>query len=110
MKQHSRLASAAAISLFSALSVAADWSGTVSLIKVSMVSPAVLFQLSGELKSPARCNEEKMYAVDLGAPGGEAIFELLKYAYINKLPVEADSLGTCAVYWKAEGVKNILLR
>jgi len=90
--------------------MAADWSGTVTAIKASTVSKAVLFSLSGELKDTARCNETGMYAIDLGAPGGETIFELIKYAYVNKLPVEANGLGTCAVYWKAEGVKDILLQ
>ena len=88
---------------------AADWTGTVSEIRVSTVSQAVLFKLSGKISDRARCNEYSMYAIDLGTPGGESIFELIKYAYLNGLTVQANSLGTCAVYWKAEGVKDITL-
>ncbi len=88
---------------------AADWTGTVSEIRVSTVSQAVLFRLSGKISDQARCNEYGMYAIDLGTPGGESIFELIKYAYLNDLTVQANSLGTCAVYWKAEGVKDITL-
>ena len=88
---------------------AADWTGTVSEIRVSTVSPAVLFRLSGKLENKARCNEYEMYAIDLGSPGGESVFELIKYAYLNGLTVQANSLRTCAVYWKAEGVKDITL-
>ena len=88
---------------------AADWTGTVSEIKVSTVSQAVLFKLSGKISDRARCNEYSMYAIDLGTPGGASIFELIKYAYLNGLTVQANSLGTCAVYWKAEGVKDITL-
>lgn len=89
---------------------AADWAGTVSLLKTSTNSGAILFQLSGKAKSTVRCNENNMYAITLGSPGGQAMFDLLKYAYINKLPVEANSLGTCSVYWKAESAKDIVLK
>ncbi len=88
---------------------AADWTGTVSEIRVSTISPAVLFRLSGKLDNKARCNEYEMYAIDLNSPGGESVFELIKYAYLNGLTVQANSLRTCAVYWKAEGVKDITL-
>ena len=96
--------------VLSASSYAEDWSGTVTTIQSSTLSKAVLFQLSGELKDAARCNESKMYAIDLSSPGGEAVFDLIKYAYLNKLPIQATSLHTCAVYWKAEGVKEVFLK
>jgi len=87
-----------------------DWSGKVTLIKASTVSPAILFQLSGKLRGADRCNEYGMYAIDLSAPGGNALFELLVHAYVYDLSVQASSLGTCAVYWKAEGVKELILQ
>ncbi len=90
--------------------LSADWSGTVTYIKSSTVSNAVLFGLSGELEDPVRCNESKLYSIDLSAPGGETIFELIKYAYVNKLSVKANSLRTCVDYWKAEGVKEVVLQ
>lgn len=100
---------ACVLCLLSPALMAEEWSGTVTVIKSFAVSKAVLFKLSGELKSPARCNDLKMYAINLESPGGEAIFDLIKYAHVNKILVKANSLGTCSVYWKAEGVKDIVL-
>lgn len=89
---------------------AGEWHGKVIGLRASNVSNAVLFKLSGELEKPARCNEWKMYAIDLGNPGGKPVFELVKYAFINDFTVEARSLGTCRTHWKSEGVKEIYLR
>jgi len=89
---------------------AGEWRGKVIELRASNVSNAVLFKLSGELEKPASCNEWKMYAIDLGHPGGKPVFELVKYAFINGLTVEARSLGTCRTHWKSEGVKEIYLR
>ncbi|WP_370979948.1 hypothetical protein [Agaribacterium sp. ZY112] len=101
----------ALVFLFGTSSVlAASWSGEVVMIKAMTPSEAVLFQLSSELKEPARCNEHKAYAIDLSAPGGMALFDLVRHAYLNGLRVEAESLNTCAVFWKAEGVKSITLK
>jgi hypothetical protein len=51
-----------------------------------------------------------MYALDLKTPGGRAVYELIKLAYVEKRPLEARSLGTCSVHWKSEGVKNVVLK
>ncbi len=98
------------LALWAPLAPAADWAGRVTAIEAMTVSRAVLFSLSGELKGASRCNEYGMYAIDLSAPGGGALFELLMHAYVHDLEVEAESLNTCAVYWKAEGLKRLVLR
>lgn len=89
---------------------AGSWSGKVVELRASNVTNTILFSLSGELEKPASCNEWKMYAIDLRNPGGEQVFELVKYAYLNNLAIEASSLGTCRSHWKSEGVKEVLLR
>ncbi len=88
---------------------AAEWQGHVTEVKASIVSKTVLFKLSGDLKAFARCNESGMYAVDLKKAGGEIIFDLLKYAAVNNLPLKAYSLNACHSYWKAENVKELVL-
>ena len=98
------------LSAFGSSLYAADWSGTVTTLRASNTSNTVLFELSNELDSPARCNEFRMYAIDLDSKGGNAVFELVKYAYIKKIPIEANSLKTCKVHWKSEGVKDIYLK
>ena len=92
------------------LGQAADWQGQVTTLRASNTSDVVLFALDGKLKSAASCNEFQMYAVDLRLPGGSALYQLLTDAFIHDLAVEANSLGTCKSYWKAEGVKEIFLR
>lgn len=91
-------------------SYASQWAGTVIQIKAQTISKTVLFRLSGDIDSPARCNEANMYAIDLQSPGGKVVFDLIKYAYLNQLPVTAKSLHTCEAHWKSEGVKEIVLQ
>lgn len=85
------------------------WQGKVLEIRASNVSGAILFRLSGDIKKPASCNDWKMYAIDPGLPGGEQVFELVKFAFLNELDVEARGLGTCRTHWKSEGVKEVSL-
>lgn len=89
---------------------AGQWRGNVIELRASNISSAVLFKLSGKLEKAASCNAWEMYAIDLNNPGGSAVFELVKYAYLNGLTVEARSLGTCLTHWKSEGVKDIYLK
>lgn len=100
------------LALFLPLSLtnASQWAGTVTQIKAQTISKTVLFRLSGELDAPARCNENLMYAINLQSPGGEFVYDLVKYAYLNNLPVEAKSLHTCEVHRKSEGVKEVTLK
>lgn len=89
--------------------VGSDWVGTVTYLKAQSVSKTVFFKLSGDIDKPARCNESLSYAIDLQSPGGPAIFALVQYALVHQLAVKADSLHTCEVYWKAEGVKELTI-
>ncbi len=109
VKLKERLLIVICMSLVSTLSFSSQWTGTVIEIKAVITSKAVLFKLSGKIESPTRCNENKMYAIDLGAPGGRAIFELVQLAYSEQRPIEAHSLNTCIVHWKSEGVKAVYL-
>lgn len=92
---------------FSVNVLASQWSGTVVELSAAANSNAVLFKLSGELKSAIRCNEYEMYAIDLRAPGGDSQLELIKLALAQNLHVEAEGLNSCAAHWKSEGVKEI---
>lgn len=92
------------------LALASEWSGKVIELKSLTESNLVLFRLSGKLESPARCNELGMYAIDLNAPGGKALLEILKLAYTEGHLVEAKSYHTCSFHWESESVKEISVK
>ena len=89
---------------------ASGWAGTVTEIKATAGTSTILFSLSEPLDSPLRCNDLKMYAIDLAKPGGQLLFELLKLAYSEGREVYAESLNTCTYSPSAENVKSLVIR
>lgn len=96
------------ISLFLAsLAVAGDIQGSVTELRASGISNTVIFSVEGVIEDPAGCNEWQMFAINLDESGGSAVFELVKYAFLNNLRIEVHGLGTCKAHWRSEDVKDV---
>ena len=90
--------------------MAGDILGSVTELRASSTSNAVIFSVAGKIEDPARCNEWQMFAINLGNSGSAAIFELVKYAFLNNLQIEVHGLGTCKAHWRSEDVKDVAVR
>ncbi len=99
------------VSLFlSSASLAGDARGKITDLQASNTSNSVIFAVSGDIEDSASCNKWKMFGINLRTPGGQAVFELVKYAFLNELEVEVNGLGTCVAHWRSEDVKDVAIR
>jgi len=87
-----------------------DWSGQVVMLESHANIETILFKLSGELKKPAACNESETYTINLKYPGAQNMIDLVKYAYLHQLPVNAFSNNTCLFRPGSESVRSIILK
>ncbi len=81
--------------------------GVVSQIRASESTDLVIFSVEGEISDAPRCNENRAYTFRLDAPGGQAILELLKLSFLEKLPVRVVGLNTCSRGYESEGVQEV---
>ena len=51
-----------------------------------------------------------MFGLRVGTPGGDAVFELIKFSFLNGIDVEVSGLGTCSAHWRSEDVKDVALK
>ena len=99
------------IGLFiSSACLAGNANGNITDLRASNTSDSVIFAVSGEIEDSANCNKGQMFAINLATSGGQAVFELVKYAFLNDLEVEINGLGTCVAHWRSEDVKDVALR
>jgi len=96
--------------ILSSASLAGDAKGKVTDLRASNTSNSVIFTVSAEIEDPASCNKWQMFGINLGTSGGQAVFELVKYAFLNELEVEVNGLGTCVAHWRSEDVKDVAIR
>jgi hypothetical protein len=89
---------------------AGEAKGRVTALHASNTKNSVTFTVSGDIEDPASCNKWQMFGIKLNNPGGQAVFELIKYAFLNELDVEVNGLGTSVAHWRSEDVKDVAIR
>ncbi len=94
----------------SSASLAGNAKGKVTDLRASNTTNSVIFAVSGEIEDAASCNKWEMFGIKLDVSGGQAVFELIKYAFLNDLDVEVSGLGTCVAHWRSEDVKDVAIR
>ncbi|MDH3978688.1 MAG: hypothetical protein OEU86_09240 [Gammaproteobacteria bacterium] len=96
--------------LLSSASMSGEAEGRITKVQILTNSKSVVFTIAGEIQDPASCNKWQTFAVTLPTTTGQAIFEIVKQAFLKELVVEVKGLGTCTSHWRSEDVKYITVK
>ena len=96
--------------LFATTAFGGSAKGVINDLRASNKANTVIFGMTGDIDEAGSCNKWEMFGISLQTEGGKAVFELVKFAYLNQLEIEVFGLGTCKAHWRSEDVKDVHLK
>jgi len=96
--------------MLSSVAMGGEAEGRITKLQILTNSKSVVFTIAGEIENPASCNKWQTFAVKLSTTTGQAIFEIIKQAFLKELVVAVKGLGTCTAHWRSEDVKYITVK
>lgn len=101
---------AIALSVGALVATAGTGTGKIDTIWVANNATFIMFSVTEPLEDSPRCNETNRFAINLLAPGGEAVYRSLLAAKEQGWSVKAMGLNTCRQHFKAEDLRELVVQ